>query len=86
MANRISTENGQEETKKLITWQQCKVCGTNYPTSQTVCYTCWRKAEADDTEKTGNLLESRFSKKGKPSISFFSSCFSCSKKSKSRKY
>lgn len=62
MADRRSTENGQEETKKLIAWQQCKVCGTSYPASQTVCYTCWRKAKDDDAEKTGNLLESRFSK------------------------
>lgn len=62
MADRRSTENGQEEIKKLIAWQQCKVCGTNYPASQTVCYTCWRRAKDDDAEKTGNLLESRFSK------------------------
>ena len=62
MADRRPTENGQEGTKKLMAWRQCKVCGTSYPVSQTVCYTCWRKAKADDAEKTGNLLESRFAK------------------------
>ena len=57
-----ATENGQEEEVKQMAWQQCKVCGTSYPVSQTVCYTCWRRAKADDAEKTGNLLKSRFAK------------------------
>lgn len=61
MADRRTNDSGQEESQKIVAWQHCKVCGTNYPASQTVCYICWRRAK-DEKEKTGNLLESRFAK------------------------
>lgn len=56
------TDTPQEENRKLVAWQHCTVCGTNYPAGQTVCYTCWRRANDDDDEKNGNPLESRFAK------------------------
>ena len=62
MADRRTSDSGHEENKQLVAWRQCVVCGTSYPLLQTVCYTCWRRAEDDDAEKAGNLLESRFSK------------------------
>jgi len=55
-------DNEQEKNRKLAAWRYCTACGTSYPVSQTVCYTCWRRAEEDDPEKAGNLLESRFAK------------------------
>lgn len=56
MADR-RTDSAQQET--LAAWRRCTVCGSNYPVSQTVCYTCWRRAKPDE-RTSGNLLSSRF--------------------------
>ena len=56
MADRRA-DSGQQE--KTVAWRRCKVCGSSYPVSQTVCYTCWRRAKSEE-RNAGNLLSSRF--------------------------
>lgn len=59
MYTRSNAQNENEDKKQYVAWRYCTKCGTSYPATQVICYTCYRRA---NSKQTTNLLNSEFAK------------------------